>query len=212
MSTVSKIPARGQCPLPLASDPWYYGYRYAQIVAADGTATLEQVPLTLDDVLFPQEGDFIVHTEGHLVDIIADVSEPGKKRHLQLLGYKLTRTRYKPLPPDAQGRIYLEAVRLWAGVTRDPRGGYDRLACYDPETGHEFGDYTAVLEACAKAREQATAAQRRARAAERKARTEAHARAQAEARAQVQAELRAGAEARIRELETELKQSRSRKP
>src|SRR5262245_32431575 len=57
MSTIAdpRISARSQPP-----DPFYYGWRMRRHVAADGTETLEQIPLTLEDVLHPQEGDFIV--------------------------------------------------------------------------------------------------------------------------------------------------------
>jgi len=54
--------------------------------------------------------------------------------------------------------------------------GYDRLACFDPATGEEIGDYTAISQAL-----------------------------EAEARALADAESRAAlAEARIRALEAEL--------
>ena len=50
------------------------------------------------------------------------------------------------MAPDARGWIDLEPVRLSVGLTRDRRGGYERLACYDPATGQELGDYTAVMQ------------------------------------------------------------------
>src|SRR5262249_6825963 len=45
--------------------------------AADGSETFDQVPLTLRDVLFPQEGDFIVQTRRHNSDVryLVDVFE-----------------------------------------------------------------------------------------------------------------------------------------
>jgi len=240
--------------------------------APDGTETFDQVPLTLEDVLFPEEGDFIVQTDWHASDwvylrdvfksqltgdsmalvlsdcrvdwnlpgvrplgpdvavflgvrrrrnwstfnlaaegalpalvvevtspdtrkndvgpkvkyyhrakvpvyLIADATERDEKRHLKLIGYEYAPRGYKRIKPDAQGRIYLEAVRLWIGVTRDRPGGLERLACFDSETGEELGDYTTMREA------------RRAEAA-----------------------ARARAEARIRELEAELKRSRGHRP
>jgi colicin import membrane protein len=49
-------------------DPWRYGWRYVQRPdAPDGTG-LERVPLTLDDVLHPEVGDFIVHSDRHETD------------------------------------------------------------------------------------------------------------------------------------------------
>jgi Uma2 family endonuclease len=320
MSSVSKSSAHKRRAAPAESDPYRYGWRYVPVVAADGTTKLKQVPLTLRDVLFPQEEDFIVNSEGHQVDLlylrtvfkarlekdptaavvtdcrvdwnlpgveplcpdiavffgvkryydwktfnvaaegatpalvvevtspptrandvgekfelyhqarvpfylIADVSEPRKKRHLELLGYEWSRRRYKLVEPDAEGRIYLEAVRLWLGVRHDRHGGFERLACYDPETGLEFKDYTEVIEEAVAARQQSRAAERKARAAERRARAQAEARAAAEAQARAASEAQARAEAqalaeaqaravaenRIRELEGELKRTRRRK-
>jgi hypothetical protein len=85
---------------------------------------------------------------------------------------------------------------MWVGVgvRRDGRRDAERLACYDPASGAELGNYAAVAAALA-----ATAA---------RAGVEAGARAAAEKRAQAEARTRAAAEQRIRELEAKLKQSR----
>lgn len=40
-------------------DPFRFGWRYVQQIGADGTKMSVQVPLTLEDVLHPQEGDHI---------------------------------------------------------------------------------------------------------------------------------------------------------
>jgi colicin import membrane protein len=61
MSTVSKSRAPG--PLPDDPDPYRYGWRFVRVQAPDGTESFEQVPLTLEDVLFPETGDFIVQTD-----------------------------------------------------------------------------------------------------------------------------------------------------
>ena len=67
MSTVSTDrPAK---PLADDSDPYYYGWRYVTVRQPDGTETLDQVPLTLEDVLFPETGDVIVQTYLHNRDI-----------------------------------------------------------------------------------------------------------------------------------------------
>jgi Uma2 family endonuclease len=65
MSTVSKSKA----PKPPEPDPFRYGWRYVRGKAADGSETFEQIPLTLEDVLFPETGDFIVQTDGHSNDV-----------------------------------------------------------------------------------------------------------------------------------------------
>jgi hypothetical protein len=46
-------------------DPFRYGWRYVRRVDEHGAETWEQVPLTLLDVLHPQEGDHIVQNEAH---------------------------------------------------------------------------------------------------------------------------------------------------
>jgi Uma2 family endonuclease len=44
---------------PPEPDPFYYGWRFVRKVLPDGTTDLVQVPLTLEDVLHPQEDDVI---------------------------------------------------------------------------------------------------------------------------------------------------------
>ncbi len=46
-------------------DPFRYGWRYVRRVHPDGSDSFDQVPLTLEDVLHPQEGDFHVLTDEH---------------------------------------------------------------------------------------------------------------------------------------------------
>jgi colicin import membrane protein len=62
MSTATRHPT-------VPSDPYRYGWRYVRVKHPDGTETFDQVPLTLEDVLFPEVGDFIVHSDWHLFDI-----------------------------------------------------------------------------------------------------------------------------------------------
>lgn len=50
---------------PRAQDPWFYGWRFVTRTRPDGTTYDEQVPLTSEDVLHPQEGDFIVTNDAH---------------------------------------------------------------------------------------------------------------------------------------------------
>ena len=95
--------------------------------------------------------------------LIADATDRGKERRITLIGYRYAPRGYKVVKPDAQGRIYLEALRLFVAVTRDLEGGGERLACHDPKTGAELGNYTAVVEALAKAQARAETEARRAR-------------------------------------------------
>jgi colicin import membrane protein len=294
MSTVSKNPASRSRRSPAKSDPYRYGWRFVRVRRPDGTVDYDQVPLTLDDLLHPKIGDFIVQKQFHHDDVaylkvvskarlnadptavvlgdgrvnynipgvrplgpdvaiffgvergqnynwatlnvaaekarpalvvevtsrstrkndlgikvdyyqragvplyvIADIKDGATKRSVKLLGYRLVSGKYEAIVPDAQGRIYLDPVRLWLGVTVDRTSGFERLACFDPVTGEEFGDYAAQVEARAEA--------------EKRAQVDAQARAEAEARAQTETQARAEAEKRIRELEAELKRSRRRK-
>ena len=67
MSTVSSS-RTAQRPANDPDEPFRYGWRYVTVRGPDGTDTLEQVPLTLEDVLFPMTGDFIVQTDLHDTD------------------------------------------------------------------------------------------------------------------------------------------------
>ena len=46
-------------------DPYRYGWRYVRRILDNGDEEFDQIPLTLEDVLHPQEEDFIVHTYEH---------------------------------------------------------------------------------------------------------------------------------------------------
>ena len=67
MSTVSKSGPRRRPPDD--ADPFRLGWRYVTVRRPDGTEVSEQVPLTAEDVLFPEEGDFIVQTDYHSIDM-----------------------------------------------------------------------------------------------------------------------------------------------
>jgi Uma2 family endonuclease len=49
-------------------DPFRYGWRYVPGTSEDGTAEEVKMPLTLEDILHPEEEDFRVHTIGHNED------------------------------------------------------------------------------------------------------------------------------------------------
>ncbi len=51
-----------------AEDPFRYGWRFVPRPTPDDPHHLEQVPLTLEDVLHPEVGDFIVHSDRHETD------------------------------------------------------------------------------------------------------------------------------------------------
>lgn len=57
-STAPTVPAE-------QADPFRYGWRYVRRELPSGQLIFEQQPLTLDDVHYPQEGDFIGHSSEH---------------------------------------------------------------------------------------------------------------------------------------------------
>jgi len=120
--------------------------------------------------------------------VIADAAEE-KHRRLTLRSYRLEAEAYRELGLDEGARAWLEPVGLWLGVKTDPETRDDRLALFDPETGEEIGDYTAIS----------------------RARAQAEARAESEAQARVDAEARAdAAEEQLRLAEAELRRLRKR--
>jgi Uma2 family endonuclease len=52
-------------PVPTPEDPFRYGWRHVRHEHPDGTETWERVPLTLEDVLHPQEEDFVAQNVPH---------------------------------------------------------------------------------------------------------------------------------------------------
>lgn len=70
-------PTHATHPLQVGAtqDEFRYGWRYVKRPQPDGTNEFEQIPLTLYDVLHPQEEDFIVHNADHerFRDYLTDV-------------------------------------------------------------------------------------------------------------------------------------------
>ncbi|BCX02283.1 MAG: hypothetical protein KatS3mg053_0221 [Candidatus Roseilinea sp.] len=64
MTVSSAVSAAPVAPAEQA-DPFRYGWRYVRRELPSGQLVFEQHPLTLDDVHYPQEGDFIVHSSEH---------------------------------------------------------------------------------------------------------------------------------------------------
>ena len=78
--------------------------------------------------------------------VIADVDEATGRRRLTLKAYRLKgrRRAYEPVKVNERGWAWLEPLGLWLGVKANPDTGGDRLALFDPETGLEIADYTAI--------------------------------------------------------------------
>ena len=68
MSTTREPLTEPTYPTGPEADPFRYGWRYVKVTRPDGTIDLEQVPLTLEDVLYPEEEDFIVNNALHARD------------------------------------------------------------------------------------------------------------------------------------------------
>jgi colicin import membrane protein len=51
-----------------ADDPFRYGWRYVRRTQPDGTTVVDEIPLTRDDLLYPEEGDFVVQEPWHTQD------------------------------------------------------------------------------------------------------------------------------------------------
>jgi Uma2 family endonuclease len=51
--------------IPPPDDPYRYGWRYVRRDLPDGNYEMEQVPLTLEDVLHPEEEDQVTHSDAH---------------------------------------------------------------------------------------------------------------------------------------------------
>ncbi len=56
--------------LEATRDPFFYGWRPVQRTMSDGSLVLENLPLTQEDVLHPQEGDVIVQNTAHDRDTV----------------------------------------------------------------------------------------------------------------------------------------------
>ena len=51
-------------------DPCRYGWRYVRRLRPDGKEVIEEVPLREEDLLYPEEGDFVVYEPIHTRDFI----------------------------------------------------------------------------------------------------------------------------------------------
>ena len=65
MSTIDESLAEAVPAAGSPEDPFRYGWRTVVRRQPDGRLAREQIPLTLKDLLFPEEGDFEVHYASH---------------------------------------------------------------------------------------------------------------------------------------------------
>jgi Uma2 family endonuclease len=63
---MSTSPTAAPSPAPPEpDDPYRYGWRYVRRELPDGNIVVEQQPLTLEDVIHPQEGDQVTESQPH---------------------------------------------------------------------------------------------------------------------------------------------------
>lgn len=91
------------------------------------------------------------------VYVVADREKLGAPWTLH--GYQWRPDAYVPLTPDANGRLWLDAVGIWLGADGT------RLVCFD-RNGSEIGNYTAVATGLEAEKQRAEAEKQRAEAAE----------------------------------------------
>jgi Uma2 family endonuclease len=298
-------------------DKWRYGWRYVRSKGGNGRGESIRIPLRKEDLLHPQEDDFIVNTEAHHRDcrylvtalqsrmrgrpdilvvtdhrvdwgvpglepfgpdvavfegvynfdptvgtfytarwrakpvvavevtsldtrrndtvvkvrdyfrgrvplyVIVDRTEARRRRApTQLLAFRAAPDGYAPLPPDEQGRVWLEPFRMWMAVGDD-----DQVVCFDEKGQRILDSAEALLEAqaaaakvaaaekkSAAAKKRADAATERADAAKKRADAAKKRADAAKKRADEEARDRQEAEARARELEAELRRLRGERP
>ncbi|HEX4961936.1 MAG TPA: Uma2 family endonuclease [Thermoanaerobaculia bacterium] len=126
--------------------------------------------------------------------VILDPPTPVTGGRLLLLGYRLDRNdQYRPIQPDAQGRLLSETTNLLFGVGEDGR----TPVIFNAQTGERLLD----------PKEQADRAEEKAAREVEARKIEATARLAAEARADREAEARKAAEAEIARLRDELRKA-----
>ncbi|MGO9600909.1 MAG: Uma2 family endonuclease [Isosphaeraceae bacterium] len=137
MSTIHQappVPPVGPEPGP-GEDPFRYGWRYVKTVKPDGTVDYDQVLLTLEDLLFPQEGDFTVQLESHRRDwvflsLVFDVQLAGDPSAVVLADRRVdfNLPGVRPLGPDVVVIQGLKRHCDWATLDLAAEGAHAALA------------------------------------------------------------------------------------
>jgi hypothetical protein len=126
------------------------------------------------------------------VPLYVIVDREDENSPLRLLGYERTPRRYRPIPLEDDGRLWLPPVGVYLGV-RD-----NRVVVHDGVTDEELGDYSAVSRALEEAQARADAETQRADAERQRADAERQ-------RGDAEKQRAEAAEARVRQLEAELR-------
>jgi Uma2 family endonuclease len=101
------IETRGTLAATDQHDPYQYGWRNVERELPDGSIEIDQVPLMLEDVLFPEEGDHVTHNDAHqrrcvyLYNVLrARVAAEPSAVVLHDVRVKWSVPRLRPLGPD----------------------------------------------------------------------------------------------------------------
>ena len=150
MSTVHQAPPVtpvGPEPGP-ADDPFRYGWRYVKTVKPDGTVDYDQVPLTLEDLLFPEEGDFTVQLESHrrdwvFLNLVFDVQLADDPSAVVLADCRVdfNLPGVRPLGPDV---VVIQGVKRhcdWATLDLAAEGAHAVLAVEVASNDTRSNDY-----------------------------------------------------------------------
>ena len=150
MSTIHQappVPPVGPEPGP-GDDPFRYGWRYVKTIKPDGTVDYDQVPLTLEDLLFPEEGDFTVQLESHRRDwvflsLVFDVQLAGDPSAVVLADCRVdfNLPGVRPLGPDVVVIQGLKRHCDWATLDLAAEGAYAALAVEVASTDTRPNDY-----------------------------------------------------------------------
>ncbi len=98
-------------------DPYRYGWRYVPRTAPSGQVIYDQVPLAWEDLLYPEEDDFVVQKPPHVRDMLYFKNFLDIKYHQKPDVVVLADCRIdwgvpgvRPMGPDI---VTLFGVRVW---------------------------------------------------------------------------------------------------
>jgi hypothetical protein len=134
MSTIQQTPPALPADQGSGDDPFRYGWRYVKVTRPDGTIDYDQVPLALEDLLFPEEGDFVVQTESHkrdwvYLDLVFDSQLADDPSAVVLADCRVDFNvpGVRPLGPDVVVILGVRAYRDWATLDLAAEGAHAAL-------------------------------------------------------------------------------------
>jgi Uma2 family endonuclease len=121
--TLERVPTTYQIPLTTVQEPEYqpepypYGWRYVTYTLPNGEQEWERVPLTLEDVLHPQEEDVMAHSDEHKLFCIylhnVIIAQLIDDPHAFVLHDTLIAWGHPSLAPHAPDIAVIFNVRQW---------------------------------------------------------------------------------------------------